>query len=208
LVQWARSVAWKHNQTFEHDEGAVFNHAHWRKRRKGVLFLTTLRPPIDRVISSYVFDENQAGKQRSPHEFVAHCHYLNTARKRRKYNKKLHKRWGWIWACASDCYSKWFGSWPTRNFIANVEKAAETLNSYEVIWMKNLDNVQYMDWLLYRMNATDIPIVHKRKTSLSKPNFTDDQLQMLDFVNRRDIALYDKVKSKWEHLIGNNITLT
>ena len=48
-----------------------------------------------------------------------------------KYDMDKGKNRGWIWSCASECYSKWFGAWPTTDREPDVKKAAETLNKFE-----------------------------------------------------------------------------
>lgn len=206
-MQWVRAVAWKHNKTFTKDEGPVFDHEDWEKDDKRVLFVTSLRPPVDRVISSYTFDQNQNGVNTTLVEFVDSCEHYNTKKKRLYFDKQKEKKRGWIWICASECYGKWFGSWPTRSLKANTEKAAETLNNYEIIWMKNLRNDEYMKWLLHRFNATDMPIKRKRTTQLPKPNLTRSELNHLDDINRWDTFMYESLRKKWEGIVQLNDTL-
>jgi hypothetical protein len=200
-------VAWKHNKTFSKDEGPVFDNKEWANDTRRVLFVTSLRPPVDRVISSYTFDLDQHGVEKTLTEFANDCELYNTKTKKFYFDKTMLKKRGWIWVCASECYGKWFGSWPTPSLKANTEKAAENLNKYELIWMKNLRNEEYMNWLLHRFNATDTPIRTKRTTNLPKPNLTQSELTHLDEINQWDTFMYETLRKKWEGIVKLNGTL-
>jgi hypothetical protein len=185
----------------------VFDHELWENDNRTVLFVTSLRPPVDRVISSYIYDLNLVGVDKTVTEFADDCERYNTKAKKYYFDLEMKKRRGWIWTCASECYGKWFGSWPTPSLTANIEKASETLNNYELIWMKNLRNAEYMKWLLHRFNATDTPIKTKRTTNLPKPNLTQAELTHLDDINQWDAFMYETFRKKWDGIVNLNGTL-
>jgi hypothetical protein len=207
LLQWVRGVAWKHNKTFSKDEGSVFDHEGWENDNRRVLFVTSLRPPADRVISSYTFDLDQFGVNKTLTQFINFCENYNIKKRTVHYDRKKQKDRGWIWVCASECYGKWFGTWPTPSLKANTEKATETLNNFELLWMKNLGNENYTNWLLHRFNATDIPIKTKRTTLLPKPDLAEAELTYLDSLNYWDKFMYETFRKKWERIINLNSTL-
>jgi len=90
-----------------------------------VLYVTSFRHPVERVLSSYSYDQHKDGTNRTIREFVDFCEYMNLEKKPR-YRKR-----GWVWACATNCYAKWFGGWPTPDKVPNLTKAIEVMNQFE-----------------------------------------------------------------------------
>jgi hypothetical protein len=124
-----------------------------------------------------------------------------------KKKKIIRVKRGWVWKCATNCYSKWFGGWPTKDLIPDFYEAAKRLNELEILWMDSYKDPRYMDWILYRWNATDIPMEHRRKTkNNAKQNYTKAEMKMLQDANWQDQLLYIAMRNKWTKML--NITLS
>ena len=163
-------------------------------------------PCILVAISSYTFDLHQLGQEMSVADFISNANGRNTI-KHTQYIRSENRKRGWIWRCASECYSKWFGGWPTPEFMPNTEKAVETLNKFEIIWMKNLKNEEYMRWLTHRFNDTKTTIPHNRKTAKEKAKISEVDMDLFNSVNEKDMVLYNVLREKWERIVPLNSTL-
>ena len=231
LFVWAKDVAKKHNLTVNQQEGTTYDPHDFMGRK--VFVFTSLRPPVDRVISSFEYDGLQTSKLSSKgnhntttlQEFFDRANDVNNGvngGKNQRYvwrdglmGRRNHKRGkkrtrsvkvkrGWIWRCASNCYSKWFGGWPKP--IPDTRTAVQRLDALEIVWMNNYQNPDYMKWFLHRWDAEDIPMIHRRKTANSvKQNFTDTEMNLLHTSNRNDRLLYEALREKWSRL--TNIAL-
>jgi len=239
LYVWAKRVAQKHNLTISQQEGTCYDPSGWQNKPR-VLVFTSLRPPVDRIISSYEYDGLQSAKKKmganytlSLQTFVDLANDANDGRDGRRnqrnvwrstgaqmpqQNKKKATRnnrgrkkpqtrrsstdvqvmQGWVWRCATQCYSKWFGGWPQPDLVPDTKTAVQRLDDLEIVWMNNYQNPAYMKWFLHRWDAEDIPMVHKRKTKPhTKQNYTHDELNLLHSSNRKDELLYEALRTKW-----------
>ena len=240
LFTWAKLVAKKHNLTVNQQEGTVYDRHDYMGGGPKVFVFTSLRPPVERVISSYEYDglqtsnTNGEGIQNSPtlQEFVEKANDANNGvnggknergvwrkklwqedgesvagrqpvrlnrKKGRKNRGFMNVKRGWVWRCATECYSKWFGGWPKS--VPDTQNAALQLDTLEIVWMNNYQNPDYMKWLLHRWGAEDIPMVHKRKTANRvKQNFTDTEMMLLHSSNQNDKLLYEALRKKWSRV--------
>jgi len=245
LYVWAKQVAKKHNLTIHQQEGTTYD-PHDAMGRKTFVF-TSLRPPVERAVSSYEYDWLQTSHHRNEkgqnntidsnesntttsttlREFFDHANNVNNGvngtRNQRNVRRKsimgIQKRnnrkrggdankltRGWIWACATNCYSKWFGGWPKPLNVPDTKAAVQHLDGLEIVWMSNYQNLDYMKWFLHRWDAEDIPMVHKRKTANRvKQNFTEAEMNLLLTSNRNDRLLYEALRKKWSRV--TNISL-
>ncbi|CAB9500313.1 expressed unknown protein [Seminavis robusta] len=252
LYDWAKHVAKKHNLTLAQQEGTVYDPRDWRgMMHLGRVFVfTSLRPPVDRVISSYEYDglqtigahaqQRKRRKQNDPSiidsptllDFVKHANDANEGKngsrnirhiwrdgigggninnkqnsindpRKKKRARRQKKKWtrlarGWVWQCATDCYSKWFGAWPQPDLEPHTQLAAQNLDELEIVWMNSLQDEKYMQWFLHRWDATDIPLGHKRKTAdRVHQNYTQEEMTLLHNSNRKDELLYEALRKKW-----------
>ena len=240
LFTWAKLVAKKHNLTVNQQEGTVYDRHDYMGGGPKVFVFTSLRPPVERAISSYEYDglqtsnKNSEGVQNAPtlQEFVEKANDANNGvnggknqrgvwrkklwqeggesvagrtpvrlnrKKGRKNRGFMNVQRGWIWRCATECYSKWFGGWPKS--VPDTQNALLQLDTLEIVWMNNYQNPDYMKWLLRRWDAEDIPMVHKRKTANRvKRNFTDTEMTLLHSSNRNDELLYEALRKKWSRV--------
>jgi len=210
FASWVSALAKKNNKTYSRDEGFVVEGM--AKAKKGrVLRVTSLRDPVERAISSFNFDEHQRSHGTSNatlSEFILRSAYMNEKKKPSKYDKRLQMNRGWIWSCAANCYSKWFGGvWPTVDCIPNVAAAVSVLNDFEIILFDNIKDDTYMQWLYERFNATDIPIRHKRATpQKQKRTVTKTEKKILKYLNEKDLELFHAMSTKWNKLWNQTST--
>ena len=211
LASWVAALAKKNNKTYSRDEGIVFVEEGIAKKGR-VLRVTSLRDPVERAISSFYFDEHQRSHGTSNatlSEFILRSAYMNEKKKPSKYDKRLQMKRGWIWRCAANCYSKWFGGWPTADRIPNVAAAVSVLNDFEIILFDNIKDDTYMQWLYERFNATDIPIRHKRATpKWKKGTVTETEKEILKYLNEKDLELFHAMSTKWNELWNQTSTST
>lgn len=215
LWTWAKEVAKKHGLFVRQVEGDTYDPTDPRYHRRRVLVFTILRPPVDRVISSYEYDGIQTWNHAPKKDFtewVQHCQSANykdkpgiwipvPSKDERKIFRALHKPIpgfyiGWLWLCASECYSKLFGGWPKSK--PDPLQATKNLDNIEIVWMKNLKNPDYTQWLKHRFDAEDIDIIHKRATKAKeKKQYNDTEKALAASENVQDNILYQALLEKW-----------
>lgn len=236
LVKWVRAVAFSKNKTFTSDEGFVFDRNHPQpmfpavetaaaaaassenKAKIRTLYVTSLRPPVDRALSSYSFEFAHAkkGRVRTIPEFVR---YSKRMRRNEKWDNRVGRGpllKGHCWICADECYSKWFG-WPTlprspeendpqRQYAYqhNTTMALQVLERFDIIFMKNLKFRHYMDWLLRHFDTT-IQVPHFRPTVKPKTEIAQSDINLLDEHNKQDNQLYNTLRDKWNKIVAADL---
>lgn len=256
LYQWGKLVAERHNLTFSQLEGTTYDPIDWTVDNPGnydhkrVFVFTSLRPPVERVLSSYWFDifqllKNKKNETMTIEEFFHETNNVNNGIRNQPisatgthtplhgsdrsqfsvehqyetaYNinndEQQHDHTeegvvrGWVWLCATNCYSKWFGGWPNKDKVPDTLNAVKVLDEMEIIWTDSLHSDDYQEWILQRWNVTDIPIRHANKEghhSNNRGNFTAEEMALLQTSNQPDIGLYEPLRHKWSHY--TNMTL-
>jgi hypothetical protein len=252
LLNWARLVAVRHNLTISQHEGHTYDPSDWNDPiwQGRVFVFTSLRRPVDRVISSYQYDLLESKLDKNAKDNLLLVHHdnethptlgqffvqTNDQNNGKNGGRNTHGVWrssigrhakvrieqeqqrilqkrppvrlprGWIWVCASNCYSKWFGGWPNPDLQPDAKTATKNLDQLEIVWMNSLQDEEYVKWLLHRWNATDIPMPHSRKTANRvRQNYTQEELNLLHNGNVEDKLLYEALKNKWSKITQRNL---
>jgi hypothetical protein len=193
MRKWLKQVANKHNLTFVAKEGHLLQDDDFCN---STLYVTILRDPVDRAISSYWFEGRWPQKERNRTDENSPLDLFNwTSQVNQQTRGKL------LWYCASDCYCKWFGSMNggiNVDYNRNVTNALERLSRFDVVvQMERLKDNNYTSALQMVLNATELSVVPRNMGGSSHVHsnytITKSHSDCLAEMNRNDKALYETV---------------
>lgn len=191
LREWLGKVCRLHNITLAAKEGYVMDDSVFQAGQDNLfnptgrtLYITSLRDPVDRAISSF----SQEGNPDS----VSFRDWVD--------NKSTtdHGASNFIWFCHSNCFSKWFGA---RTYEEaqhyGVEKATERLKRFHlVIRAEELHHESYTVHLQKLLDAEQLPVPYGpwgERTSTAevtaKYGITKEDIELLRERNQLDEQL-------------------
>ena len=128
-------------------------------------YITTIRDPVDRALSSYWFEgrwkQNVPSANRTDETGIDFRDWMGSHKTKTNYRRLL------CWHCASNCFSRWFGTThidkKLGGQIFNVDKAVERLSKFHlIIRTENLLDADYASRVQSLLGAEDIPIQRNR----------------------------------------------
>jgi hypothetical protein len=193
MRKWLKQVANKHNLTFVAKEGHLLQDDDFCN---STLYVTILRDPVDRAISSYWFEGRWPQKERNRTDENSPLDLFNWTSQVNQQTRGKN-----LWYCASDCYCKWFGSMNggiNVDYNRNVTNALERLSRFDVVvQMERLKDNNYTSALQMVLNATELSVVPRNMGGSSHVHsnytITKSHSDCLAEMNRNDKALYETV---------------
>ncbi len=190
MRRWLRRVANKHNLTLKVQEGYPLQESDFHNKSR-TLYITTLRDPVERAISSYYFEGQwlEAGKNRTKESAIGFKTWTEIV--------NIKPRGRLLWHCASDCYCKWFGSSGEGGvWNRNVTNAMERLKHFDmVLQTERLKEKNYTANLQILLSTKEIPIGHSnaKRAAWNAYEVTESDLAFLEEINQNDRVLYAAV---------------
>lgn len=212
LRLFLKQIADLHNISFTVNEGECWRYPdkfvdqhHLRQytdpnHNHSTLVVTMLRDPVDRVVSAY-WGEGDINAS-NPHSFRDWIAKMNATAVTRNAPDGF-----WMWGCASNCLTKWYGGGNEQNLTKARNQLA---NDFDLIIQSNrLGEARYQQWLAHILGAPSVPMPHERKAPSAKYDLngtsaypTDEDLQQLLESNQVDKELLEWIVEKRPELIG------
>jgi len=198
IRDWLKRVANKYDLQLIVKEGHVVRDEIFNNH---TVYITILRDPIERSISSYWFEgrwkQKCQGKCRTDDKALSLQEWTKFMGSRGTEKK--------VWRCASECYCRWFGHEENiENKTYNVENALNRLNRFDlVLQTERMQDDDYLTSLQRLMNAEEIPFVSQNQNTENEHlapadknstyALTPDDIQHLNHLNQGDKELYKLV---------------
>ena len=193
LRGWAKQMAKQQGMKLIVQEGVVLDTSVFRNPT--YLFVTSLRPPIDRILSSYVFEGrwSQISRNRTTHNATPLDVWINKTVKKQNNH---HRR---VWQCVQNCYCTWFGGLPNAACgEVRMMAALNNLNQFHFVvdttrLQKNIDSLhKQLGWPTIQL---------KRRWAKPNPsstwhdafNISESSMLSLLKLNNQDQVLYETV---------------
>jgi len=170
-----------------------------------MLFVTTLRDPIERAISHFKYDMRWSCSQLAMNKsFVPTLENANPISKRLvPYHcaGKRGRRCNRVWGCVSQCYTRWFANGDCECDIQkNVAESEEKLNRFHIILLTHmLEDPNYVKMIETALGdqfpkSRSMFCFYESKAANKKyPLHIDNEtMHRLEELNQWDIRLYKK----------------
>jgi hypothetical protein len=183
LRRLLQQVAQKHNVSFITKEGVVLEEEDMHQNQ--TLFVTSLRDPIDRIISSYWFEG------RWPMKFPEENKTLATALSFDEwFDVCQNKTKKWQWFSVSNSYVKWFGTTGTtddNDIVYDIDTAKQRLSKFHmVLRTEKMSDVKYWDRVTWILDAEDI-MTKTNQRHANKGKLRPDNATSMDFISTEDM---------------------
>ena len=197
-----RAVARIYNLKFKAKEGFILSEEDMKRNR--TFFVTSMRDPMERVVSSYFFEGLW------PDDTPEHNRTMESARSLEDYIDFVTARplrWK-VWLCVSDCFTKWYG---TSKVVGNMirgydlDTAKERLKRHHmIVRTESMKQPDYWERIMYLLGAENINLTQQggiyNPGVYNPKNYTHlvsaDAMKRLEDINRNDYELMDCLLEK------------